>query len=147
VIGDVAEDFTLIDQNGTRFNLYKKLARNVLLIFYPKDNTPVCTRQLSDYQLNKEVFNNLRIDLVGVNTGSAESHNFFAKSCKVDFPILSDPDKNVSRKYKALNIFGSNRRKLILIGTDKKILFEKDILSFTYFSSQKLKAIFRKLVN
>jgi peroxiredoxin Q/BCP len=145
VVGDIAEDFVLEDQNGNTFRLYDNLNRKILLIFYPKDNTPVCTRQLSDYSINREIFNNLGINLVGINTASVESHNSFAKSCKVDFPVLSDPHREVSRKYKALNFFGSNKRKLVLIGMDKKILFEKVVLSFTYLSSRRLKEVFEKV--
>jgi len=145
VIGDIAEDFVLEDQNRNTFRLYDNLNRKILLIFYPKDNTPVCTRQLSDYQLNKRLFDTIGINLVGINTGSVESHNSFTGFCKVDFPVLSDPLKEVSRKYKALNLFGINKRKLVLIGRDKKILFEKNVLSFTYVSSNKLKEIFERI--
>ena len=145
MIGEIAEDFVLEDQSGNTFKLYDNLSLKILLIFYPKDNTPVCTRQLSDYKVNKEIFDKLGINLVGINTGSVESHNSFSRSCNLNFPVLSDPLKVVSRKYKALNFLGSNKRRLILIGTDKKILFEKDVLSFTYLSSHKLKVIFQKI--
>ncbi len=145
MIGDIAGDFVLEDQNRNFFRLYDNLNRKILLVFYPKDNTPVCTRQLSDYQLNKGLFETIGINLVGINTGSVESHNSFTGLCKVDFPVLSDPHKKVSRKYKALNLFGINKRKLVLIGTDKKILFEKNVLSFTYVSSKSLKEIFERI--
>ncbi len=145
MVGEIVEDFVLEDQNGNTFSLYNNLNCKILLIFYPKDDTPVCTRQLSDYSINREIFNNLEINIVGINTGSVESHNSFARSCKLDFPVLSDPHKEVSQRYKALNIFGINKRKLVLIGVDKKILFEKDFLSFTYLSSHKLKGIFEEI--
>ena len=144
MIGDIAEDFTLKDQNGNLFRLYDNLFQKILLIFYPKDDTPVCTRQLSDYSINKEIFDNLGVTLVGINTASVESHKSFAGSCKVDFPVLSDSRKEVSRKYRALNLFGINKRKLVLIGIDKRILFEKAVLSSTYLSSRRLKEIFEQ---
>ena len=143
MVGDIAPDFTLKDQNGNLFRLYDSLNRKTLLIFYPKDYTPVCTNQLTDYQINKKVFDDLGINLIGINTGSVESHNSFTKSCNLGFPVLSDPLKKVSSKYKALNFFGGNKRKLVLIGTDKKIVFEKDVLSITYPSSRKLSRIFK----
>ena len=145
MIGDIAENFTLEDQNGNLFRLYDNLNQKILLIFYPKDYTPVCTKQLTDYRINKKIFDDLGINLVGINTGSVESHNSFTESCSLNFPVLSDPLKEVSSKYKALNFFGSNKRKLVLIGTDKKILFEKDILSFLYLSSGKLGDIFKRI--
>jgi peroxiredoxin Q/BCP len=49
MVGDIARDFTLNDQSGLAFNLYSNLSRKLLLVFYPKDNTPVCSKQLTDY--------------------------------------------------------------------------------------------------
>ena len=143
MIGDIAEDFTLEDQDGNLFRLYDNLNHKILLVFYPKDYTPVCTKQLTDYRINKRIFDDLGINLVGINTGSVKSHNSFAESCSLNFPVLSDPLKEISNKYKALTFFGGNKRKLVLIGTNKKILFEKDVLSFLYLSSGKLRDIFK----
>ena len=143
MIGDIAEDFTLEDQDGNLFRLYDNLNHKILLIFYPKDYTPVCTKQLTDYRINKKIFDDLGINLVGINTGSVESHNSFTESCSLNFPVLSDPLKEVSSKYKALNFFGSNKLEAILGLRCIFILFEKDVLSFLYLSSGKLRDIFK----
>jgi peroxiredoxin len=145
VVGDIAEDFTLKDQFGMSFNLYNNLTKKILLIFYPKDDSPVCTKQLSDYQLNKNEFLKIGIILVGVNTGSEESHLNFANKCNLDFPVLSDLNKKVCGKYKAVNLFGRIKRKLVLIGENKKVLFEDEVLSFKYRSSEKLKTMLENL--
>ena len=56
MVGNIVENFILKDQNGNDFNLYENLYRIILLVFYPKDNSPVCTRQLTNYNLNKAEF-------------------------------------------------------------------------------------------
>jgi len=141
VVGDNAEDFTLKDQFGKSFNLYDNLSKKILLIFYPKDDSLVCTKQLSDYQKNKNEFLNLGIILVGINADSEESHLNFGNNCSLDFPILSDPNKKVCRKFEAVNLFGRIKRKLVLIGENRKILFENEVLSFRYRTAVQLKAL------
>ncbi|RPI70320.1 MAG: peroxiredoxin, partial [Ignavibacteriales bacterium] len=86
MIGETAEDFTLKDQFGNDFNLYANLRKKILLIFYPRDNTPVCTKQLSDYQMSKNELENYGIILVGINADSEETHLKFAAKCSLDFP-------------------------------------------------------------
>lgn len=105
------------------------------MFFYPKDNTLVCSMQMTDYNLNHEEYNNYKIQLIGINTGSVLEHNTFCSNHGFKFPILSDNNKNVSEQFKALNIFGHNKRKLVLIGTDKRILFEKTVFSIFYLDS------------
>jgi len=145
VVGEIAEDFTLVDQSGNYFNLYQSLEKKILLIFYPKDDSPVCTIQLSDYQANKNEFLKLGIILVGINNDSEGSHLKFANKCSLDFPVLSDRDKKVCRKFRAVNLFGRIKRKLVLIGESKKILFEDEVFSFRYRTSGKLKALLKNL--
>jgi thioredoxin-dependent peroxiredoxin len=145
VIGDIAEDFTLKDQSGKSFNLYDNLSKKILLIFYPKDDSLVCTKQLSNYQKDKNEFLNLGIILVGINADSEESHLNFTNKCNLDFPILTDPNKEVCRKYKAVDLFGKIKRKLVLVSENRKILFEDEVLSFRYRTSGKLKVLFVNL--
>ena len=138
MVGKIAEDFTLKDQYGNEFNLCLNLRKKILLIFYPKDNTPVCTRQLLDYQINKSEFLKRGIILVAVNADSEESHLSFVKKCSLDLPILSDPNKEICKKFNAVNLFGGIKRKLVLVDEFGKILFEDETLSFSYKTSSKL---------
>lgn len=124
-IGDIAENFQLKDQDGTDFDLYENLDKDVLLAFYPKDNTPTCTKQLADYSVNKIELEKFGIKVIGVNINEIESHNNFCSNNKIDFPVLSDIDKKISKQFDALNMFGQNKRKLVLIGKNKKIKFER----------------------
>ena len=138
MIGDIAEDFTLKDQNGIAFNLYGNLTGKILLVFYPKDDTPVCTKQLTDYQLNKKLFEKLNIGLVGISTGSEKSHFDFANKCRLDFPLLVDDGKKVAKIYKAVTMFGSIKRKVVLISESRKILYESEILPLKYQTANQL---------
>jgi len=137
-VGDIAPDFTILNQQGEEFNLYKNLNRNVLLIFYPKDNTLVCSNQLRDYQLNIEKFNQLDVQLVAINIADKETHKNFCDNIDINFPVLSDVDKKVSEQYSALNLFGQNKRMIVLIGKDKKIKLIRKMFSITYITSDEL---------
>ena len=137
-IADVVENFNLLDQNRQEFELYKNLDKDVLLVFYPKDNTPVCTKQLVDYSLNQEELNKLGIKIVGVNVDPVESHNKFCQNNKIDFPLLSDSEKYVSKYYSALNLIGQNKRKLVLVGKDKRVKYIRTTLPIFFVDSRQL---------
>lgn len=137
-VGDIAPDFSLLNQHGEEFNLYKNLNKNVLLIFYPKDNTLVCSNQLRDYQLNIEKFNEIDVQLVAINIADKETHKNFCDNIDIKFPVLSDSDKKVSEKYNALNLFGQNKRMIVLIAKDKKIKLIRKMFPITYLTSDEL---------
>ena len=138
MVAETAHNFKLTDQNGNEFELYKNLDKNILLIFYPKDKSSVCSRQLKNYQLNNELFANKNVKLIGINIDNVESHKGFCEEIGINFPLLFDKSKAVSRMFKALNILGMNKRKLVLIGTDKKILFEENISYLSYPTAEQL---------
>ena len=137
-IGIEVENFQLLDQFNNKFDLYENLEMDVLLAFYPKDNTPVCTKQLVDYTLNQEELKKIGIKIVGINMDTVESHNSFCANNKIDFPLLSDPDKKISKYFEALNPLGQNKRKLILVGKDKKLKYERSSLPMFFVDSRQL---------
>jgi peroxiredoxin len=110
-----SKDFTLNDHRNKPFNLFESLGNNkfILLIFYPADFTPVCTKQLIDYNNNRAKFEEYGIYPVVINIGSVESHCYYAETFRLDFPHLSDHGKIVSRKYDEINSSGGNKRKLV----------------------------------
>lgn len=138
MIGKTAENFVLKDQQGNVFELYKNLDKKVLLVFYPKDNTSVCSAQLTDYETNYDEFLKNNIKVIGINIESQESHASFCANKKISFPVLSDEDKKVSKFFNALNLLGSNKRKLVLIDTNKKIIYEESVLPLRYISTNNL---------
>jgi peroxiredoxin Q/BCP len=143
-IGMKVENFQLNDQNNNKFDLYENLNQDVLLAFYPKDNTPVCAKQLVDYSLNQTELNKFGIKIIGINIDSVESHKSFCANNKIDFPILSDPEKIVSKYFDAVNLLGQNKRKLVLVGKDKLIKFERSTLPMFFVDTRQLLNDLRK---
>ena len=120
--GEVVQNFVLKDENGNDFELYKNLDKQVLLAFYPKDDTPVCSSQLADYNNNLDELINNGVKVVGISTNSVKSHSKFCNKLKLNFPLLADEEKKVSKQFDAINFLGMNKRLLVLIGIDKKVL-------------------------
>lgn len=92
-IGDRAPDFTLQDQNGNTVSLSDFLGRRVVLYFYPKDNTPGCTRQACAFGALYGQFKAKGVEVIGVSKDSVNSHAGFAKRQNLPFILLSDPDR------------------------------------------------------
>ena len=146
MVGEVAENFSLNDQDGKTFNLYQNLDGSVLLVFYPKDDSPVCTKQLSNYQKEHQLLKKSGIIVIGINTNSEKSHKSFCNKLSLQFPLLSDKTKNVSKQFNALNIFGINKRKLVLINRNKKIEFEKTVLPNRYLPASIIIKLVKQLI-
>ncbi len=140
MIGKVGADFTLPDQFGNKFNLYKALKDHkfVLLVFYPKDFTPVCTKQLNSYNNNFQKFSERNILPAAISVDPVESHQKFNFKYDFSFPLLSDTDKSVSKSFNALNFLNRNKRKLVLLNRDKIILFSKTVFPFRFLSYESL---------
>ncbi len=143
-IGTHVENFQLKDQFNNKFDLYENLDHDLLLVFYPKDNSPVCTKQLVDYSLNQKELGKFGIRIVGVNIEPVDSHSSFCENNKIDFPVLSDPGKNVSKYFEAINLLGNNKRKLVLVGKDKRIKFERLTLPMFFVDTRQLLDDLRK---
>jgi len=133
--GDIAPNFILKDEAGNNFELYKNLDKQVLLVFYPKDDTLVCSSQLTDYNQNLDEFIKNGIRVVGISTDSVESHSDFCSKLKLNFPLLADVDKTVSRMFNAVNFIGMNKRLLVFIGTDKRLLWIGSTLPVRYIKT------------
>lgn len=112
--GKQAPGFTLEDDSGGTFSLEDHRGKKLLLVFYPGDNTPVCTRQLCDYRDGIEAFRNLGVDVVGISNDSVESHAKFKKKHDLPFTLLSDPDLTVSALYDSKGIMGVKRSVFLL---------------------------------
>ncbi len=124
-IGDKAPDFNLLDQNMNRIELGKVCSKGkVLLVFYPADNSPVCTAQLCDYRDHYKDFEKFGVQLYGINISSTEGHHAFAEKLHLPFPLLNDYDGRVTKKYGVMSFMGVPKRALFLIGADQKILYK-----------------------
>lgn len=91
-IGAKAPDFRLKDKDGAEVTLSQFLGRRVVLYFYPKDNTPGCTRQACAFAGAYKQFEKMGVEVIGISRDSAESHRRFAERYDLPFIILSDPE-------------------------------------------------------
>ena len=98
-IGMKAPDFTLTDKNGSPVSLSDFLGRKVVLYFYPKDNTPGCTRQACAFAAHFDAFHASDIAVIGISRDSVASHEKFAEKYKLPFVLLSDPDRIAIEAY------------------------------------------------
>ena len=98
-IGTKAPDFTLPDQAGTLHSLSDYLGKKVILYFYPKDNTPGCSKQACGYSAHVPEFTEKGAVILGVSKDSVESHKKFSEKYNLGFPILSDPERQVIEAY------------------------------------------------
>ena len=112
--GDKAPLFELADDAGGRFRLENHLGRKILLVFYPGDDTPVCTRQLCDYRDGIEAFEGLGVEVVGISNDSVESHQAFKSKHGLPFTLLSDPDLEVAAQYDSKGMLGMKRSVFLL---------------------------------
>lgn len=94
-----APDFTLLDQNGKQVSLSDFLGRKVVLYFYPKDNTPGCTRQACAFAGAYEEFHSLGVTVIGISKDSVASHVKFAQKYELPFVLLSDPELQAISAY------------------------------------------------
>lgn len=97
--GDKAPDFTLPDQSGEQHSLKNYRGNWVLLYFYPRDNTPGCTKEACALRDVKEDFSRLDAVVLGVSTDSAKSHQKFVDKYDLNFTLLADEDKDVVKTY------------------------------------------------
>ena len=98
-IGMKAPEFTLSDQNGNLVSLSDFYGKKVVLYFYPKDNTPGCTRQACAFGASYAGFREKNVAVIGVSKDSVKSHANFAKKFDLPFILLADPELTAIQAY------------------------------------------------
>ena len=98
-IGTKAPEFTLLDQNGESVSLSDFLGKKVVLYFYPRDNTPGCTRQACAFAGAYAAFQEKNVVVMGISKDSVASHAKFAEKYNLPFILLSDPDLTAIQAY------------------------------------------------
>ena len=107
--GQQAPQFQLPDDQGGIFDISSRVGSKVLLVFYPGDNTPVCTRQLCDYRDGIESFSDLGVEVVGISGDDADSHRGFREKHDLPFTLLTDTDLSVADLYDCKGLMGMKR--------------------------------------
>lgn len=98
-IGDLAPNFSLPDQNGTIHTLSSEIGKWVLIYFYPRDNTPGCTKQACTLRDAFPDFKKLHCTVFGISTDSEKSHKKFEEKFTLPFTLLADTEKVVANMY------------------------------------------------
>jgi peroxiredoxin Q/BCP len=126
--GKAAPAFTLADANGKSVSLADFAGKNVILYFYPKDDTPGCTKEACGFRDAWKTIGKANAVVLGVSADSGESHKKFVTKYKLPFPLLSDPDRKVMKAYGAYGekmLYGKKTvgviRSTVWIGPDGKV--------------------------
>lgn len=119
--GEPAPDFTLCDESGRSVRLSALRGRPVVLVFYPGDDTTICTRQLCEIRDEWAAFQSAGAAVYGINGQGADAHKKFIGKYNFPFPLLIDSGWKVCREYRAG--WGIVRRTVYVIGRDGRIAY------------------------
>lgn len=145
-VGSEAPDFTLPSTQGdVTLSSYLRDGP-VLLVFYPKDGSAVCTRQLCDYRDNLDMFQGLGVRVLAISTDSESSHRDFAEQKSLPFPLLSDARGRVAASYRALNLLGFAKRAVVLVGGDGLVKWSRTDMALFHQSAKDLREVLTGLL-
>jgi peroxiredoxin Q/BCP len=132
-VGDLAPDFTLPATGGTSVSLSSFRGQPVVLVFYPGDDTPVCTKQLNSYNNELSAFEGVGAQVLAVSAQDVASHDQFSSKYGFGFPLLADTDKAVASLYGTVGPLGFSRRSVFVINGDGVITYaHRAIAGITY---------------
>jgi peroxiredoxin Q/BCP len=134
-VGDKAPDFTLAGTGGRSYALSDYAGRPVVLVFYPGDDTPVCTKQLNSYNDDLSAFANVGAQVLAISPQDVASHERFAAKFGFRFPLLADTDKAVAGRYGTLGPLGFPRRSVFVIDGDGVVRYAHRALAGLTFRS------------
>jgi peroxiredoxin Q/BCP len=97
--GEIAPDFTAKDQNGKTVSLSDFRGKNVILYFYPQDNTPTCTNEACNFRDNYQSLLSKGFSVIGVSPDTEKSHKKFETKFNLPFPLIADPDRKIVEQY------------------------------------------------
>ena len=125
-IGEKAPDFVLKDSEGNDWKLTDHLGKTVVLLFYPADNSPVCTAQLCSVRDNWSEYQETGAEVVGISRDSVSSHKGFAEKNELTLNLLADEDGEVTAKYDVKSwLPGRSTRAVIVIDKEGIIRHHK----------------------
>lgn len=125
-IGSSVPDFTLFDGEGVEWTLSKNRGHTVVLLFYPGDDTPVCTRQMCSIRDHWSEYQATGAEILGVSTNSVESHRKFIQKYRLPLRLLSDNERKVSSMFGMRSwIPGRAARGVVVIDREGKLAYRK----------------------
>ena len=126
VVGKTAPNFVLPDEQGKVVDFYQALTTGpALLVFYPKDFTLVCTKQLCNYSDNMSAFSELGIQIFGISQNTASNHTKFSERYNFPFSLLADEGHKTALTYGCTSLFtfGGTTRAVFIVSAKKVILY------------------------
>jgi peroxiredoxin Q/BCP len=143
--GDPAPDFTLDGTHGPVM-LSAQRGRRVVLLFYPGDSTPVCTRQFCSYRDRAEELAGLDAIVIGISSGDVEAKAAFAAEHGLTVPLLADPDRSVARAYGVGHRFLGTRRAVVVVDEDGRVAHHSvHLLGLDYAGVDDLREVLARL--
>lgn len=121
-VGDIAPDFTLPGTGGT-YSLSQFRGRPVVLVYYPGDDTPVCTKQLNTYNDDLSEFTQVGAQVLAISAQDMASHDTFAAKHGFGFPLLADTDKAVAQMYGTVGPLGFPRRSVFVVDSAGIVIY------------------------
>jgi peroxiredoxin Q/BCP len=138
-VGEPAPDFELPGTDGP-FRLSAHRGQRVVLLFYPGDNTPVCTRQFCSYRDQSETFDELDATVVGISAQDLDSHAAFVAKHGLNVPLLADVDQAVAKAYGAHQPVVGTKRAVIIVDEEGVVRFRHDhALGLSYLSTDDIR--------
>ena len=145
-VGDRAPAFALPSTGGSTVSLADFAGRPVVLVFYPGDDTPVCTKQLNSYNNDVEQFESLDAQVLGISAQSIDSHERFSDKHGFKFPLLADTDKAVAGLYGTLGPLGFPRRSVFIVDSEGIVRYaHRAIAGLTYRPVDELVGVLQSL--
>ena len=132
-VGDLAPDFTLPGTSNKSYSLSQFRGQTVVLVFYPGDDTLVCTKQLCAYNNELSQFSNVNAQILAISAQDVASHEAFSTKQGYKFPLLSDTDKTVASLYSVVGLFGLPKRSVFVVDANGVIKYaHRSVLGVTY---------------
>ncbi len=145
-VGDRAPEFTLSGTGDREYSLSEFRGKPVVIVFYPGDDTPVCTKQLNAYNDGLDQFDELDAQIIGISAQSVDSHEAFSGKHGFEFPLLADTDKQVAAAYGTLGPIGFPRRSIFIVDGEGVIRYaHKAIAGLTFRPVEELIGELEKL--
>jgi peroxiredoxin Q/BCP len=127
-VGRAAPEFELKDSTGTTWKLADQRGKVVAMVFYPKDETPVCTKQMCSMRDRWSDYQATGAEVVGISVGSVDSHKRFAEHHELPQRLLADERGEVARLYNVKSMLGGSQRAVILVDGHGVIRYRKSVL-------------------
>lgn len=143
-IGENALDFTLKDGDGNDWKLSERRGKTVVLLFYPGDNTPVCTKQMCSVRDNWEDYAKTGAEVVGISTDSAASHKDFSQKYDLPLTLLSDEKGEVVEKFNVKSWLPGRSARAVVVVDKNGVVRHHQVQSLSVFrpkDDEVLKAI------